>query len=307
MARRSAPGGQTPELSYIAEGLRPLAVPISSLVHDPHNAREHSEGNAAAIEGSLRRFGQRVPVVVNARLGNRVIAGNERLRIARDVLGWTHIAALPVVEDESSSVGYALADNRSPELAGWNQDKLNQALRLVEPSMNEQLDRMTVQLAEQMRLTMPAMEEAARRTHGGRANNQANTNNFVEPSGTGETIAMQAPPVSHGPQQKVLKFSGEEVPMTPDEDRALKTRLQEYRDRFSTSFGFVASLLEQSHGEPVQNGRRDVPASGTVQPQADQSGDAGAAGGESGHAGAGQAGRGNRRRNAAGRAPANAG
>ena len=40
-------------------------VPISSLVLDPANARKHDEKNLAAIKGSLARFGQQKPVVVD--------------------------------------------------------------------------------------------------------------------------------------------------------------------------------------------------------------------------------------------------
>src|SRR5438094_7918358 len=42
-----------PDLSHIAEALRPLAIPCSSLNPDPDNARLHSEENIEAIMKSL--------------------------------------------------------------------------------------------------------------------------------------------------------------------------------------------------------------------------------------------------------------
>ncbi|MBN1511715.1 MAG: ParB N-terminal domain-containing protein, partial [Phycisphaerae bacterium] len=53
-------------------------VPIASLHVDPANARLHPEENLAAIEASLRRFGQAEPLIVQANTG-RVIGGNGRL------------------------------------------------------------------------------------------------------------------------------------------------------------------------------------------------------------------------------------
>ena len=54
-----------PSLDHIAEGLRPLAVPIGELTLDPQNARTHDEANVAAIAASLAEFGQLKPVVAN--------------------------------------------------------------------------------------------------------------------------------------------------------------------------------------------------------------------------------------------------
>jgi hypothetical protein len=48
-ADASPPAG--PDLSYILESLRPLAVPIGELEFDPTNARLHPERNLEAIKG----------------------------------------------------------------------------------------------------------------------------------------------------------------------------------------------------------------------------------------------------------------
>ena len=114
------------DLGHIAEPLRQLAVPIADLVPDPRNARVHGERNMAAIEASLRRFGQRVPLVVQ-RQGMIVRAGNARLEAAKR-LGWTHVAAVVVDEDDVQATAFAIADNRTAELAEWDYQELGALL-----------------------------------------------------------------------------------------------------------------------------------------------------------------------------------
>lgn len=106
----------------IAEQLRTLAVPLASLNLDPSNARVHGEKNLAAIRSSLAQFGQRKPVVVQ-RAGMIVRAGNGTVQAAK-ALGWTEIAALVVDDDNATAVQFAIADNRTAELAEWDPDTL---------------------------------------------------------------------------------------------------------------------------------------------------------------------------------------
>lgn len=301
MARRSSRQAQTVDLSYITPALQPLAVPISSLVHDPHNARLHPEDNASAIEGSFRRFGQRQVITFNPRLGNRVITGNERLRIARDVLGWAHIAAVAVEEDEQSAIGYALADNRAGELAGWNKDTLEQAMRLVEPSMNEQLDAMVIQLGREMNLLMPEMTLGPVAPPNGRPS-RTETPTEATPDESGQ-VAMATPERATASQQRLLKLGGQEIPMTPEEERAIIHRLEQYQSEHGTTFGFVASLLETSGN--AENGQDSGTAPSPVQPEAYRPGEPGQAETVTPGTGTGAARRGQSRRADTGRAPAN--
>lgn len=125
MAKRS--GAVGPE--RIAEPLLPLAVPIDSVHEDPANARIHPERNLEAIEASLVRFGQRIPIVVQ-RDGMVVRAGNARLRVARE-LGWKRIAAVVVEEPSIEAVAFAIADNRTAELAGWDDEALARILEEI--------------------------------------------------------------------------------------------------------------------------------------------------------------------------------
>ena len=103
-------------------------VKLSSLSMDPENARVHSERNVKAIAGSLETFGQRKPVVV---WNGTVIAGNGTLQAAKS-LGWDEIDVTRVPADWSrdQARAYALADNRTAELAEWDAEIL--ATQLVE-------------------------------------------------------------------------------------------------------------------------------------------------------------------------------
>ncbi|HEY7825099.1 MAG TPA: ParB/Srx family N-terminal domain-containing protein [Acidimicrobiia bacterium] len=103
-------------------------VKVESLTLDPENARKHSTKNLEAIAGSLNTFGQRRPLVV---WDNIVIAGNGTLEAAKS-LGWTSIEITRCPPDwtHEQARAYALADNRTAELAEWDSEIL--ASQLVE-------------------------------------------------------------------------------------------------------------------------------------------------------------------------------
>ena len=95
---------------------------ISDLVSDPNNARKHDEKNLEAIKGSLTQFGQRKPIVIQ---GSTVIAGNGTMEAAKQ-LGWETIEVVRVPDDWSAdqAKAFALADNRTAELAAWDEQVL---------------------------------------------------------------------------------------------------------------------------------------------------------------------------------------
>lgn len=107
------------------ESIKGLLVPIESLDEDPVNARLHSDRNLDSIRESLNRFGQTKPIVSWVTNDNRpiVIAGNGTFRSAK-ALGWTHIASARFEGTEAEARAYALVDNRSAELAQWDQTRL---------------------------------------------------------------------------------------------------------------------------------------------------------------------------------------
>lgn len=105
---------------------------IVDLLLDPENARKHSQKNLDAIKASLTKFGQRKPIVINHK--GVVLAGNGTVEAAKD-LGWDHIdvAVVPADWDEATARAYALADNRTAELAEWDENVLaKQLLELLD-------------------------------------------------------------------------------------------------------------------------------------------------------------------------------
>ena len=103
-------------------------IAITDLTPDPNNARAHDQKNLEAIAGSLREFGQRKPIVITQ--DNIIAAGNGTVEAAKS-LGWTQIEAVRVPADWDADriKAFALADNRTAELATWNQEVLEQQLR----------------------------------------------------------------------------------------------------------------------------------------------------------------------------------
>jgi len=100
-------------------------VPINSLVADPSNARRHDPKNIEAIKGSLKRFGQRKNIVVDQK--GVVRAGNGTLEAARQ-LGWTEITVSVMDGSETELSAFAVADNRTSELADWDNAVLGETL-----------------------------------------------------------------------------------------------------------------------------------------------------------------------------------
>lgn len=106
-----------------------MKMQIKDLHHDPANVRKHGERNHNAIKASLQRFGQQKPIVVGE--GNIVIAGNGTLAAARD-LGWKEIEVVQSQLVGAEATAFAIADNRTAELAEWDDDALAETLAALQ-------------------------------------------------------------------------------------------------------------------------------------------------------------------------------
>jgi len=102
--------------------------PITDLSQDPANARTHDERNLATITASLRRFGQQKPIVVDT--SGVVRAGNGTLAAAK-ALGWDSVEVVETDLQGSEATAYAIADNRTAELAGWDDEVLAATLGAI--------------------------------------------------------------------------------------------------------------------------------------------------------------------------------
>jgi len=114
------------------------SVAVDMLSFDAQNARKHSDKNLYAIQSSLEQFGQRKPIVVTVE--NVVVAGNGTLQAALN-LGWKKIDVVRVPSEWTPDQvkAFALADNRTAELAEWDGQVLSaQLLELYEADFDVQ-------------------------------------------------------------------------------------------------------------------------------------------------------------------------
>jgi hypothetical protein len=113
--------------------LAQFLTPIDNLEHLPGNARV---GDVGAVAKSLEEFGQHRPAVarrigeVDGRPVGTVLVGNHMLAAAKQ-LGWTEIAVVWVEEDDKRALARALADNRTSDLGGYDNEALYEALSEV--------------------------------------------------------------------------------------------------------------------------------------------------------------------------------
>lgn len=110
----------------IHESLADLALPLAKLVAMPGNPRV---GNVDAIAASYDEFGQLKPIVVRPNDDDTytIVAGNHQAQAARR-LGWTHIAAVQMAEDDERAVAFALVDNRVSDLGRTDPELLRDML-----------------------------------------------------------------------------------------------------------------------------------------------------------------------------------
>ncbi len=96
-------------------------VPLNSVRLNPENPR-HNEEAVEPVMRSIARFGFRVPIVVNRRT-NVIEAGNTRWKAAKR-MGLTEIPVIFADDDELTALAFALADNKTGEIARWDEPSL---------------------------------------------------------------------------------------------------------------------------------------------------------------------------------------
>ena len=101
------------------------SISVETLVADPRNARKHSSKNLSAIKASLGQFGQQKPIVIDAE--NVVVAGNGTLAAAKS-LGWSELDCVRTELSAEEARAFAIADNRTAELAAWDDEVLAETL-----------------------------------------------------------------------------------------------------------------------------------------------------------------------------------
>ena len=122
-------GKLKPQKIVDAEAMAVEQVRLDALHPDPANVRVHSARNLDAIKASLARFGQQKPIVVD---GDGIVrAGNGTLAAAKG-LGWSTIAVVRTPLRGAEAIAFAIADNRTAELAEWDETGLAETLRALQ-------------------------------------------------------------------------------------------------------------------------------------------------------------------------------
>lgn len=103
--------------------------PLDMFTPDPENARGHDARNIRAIADSIKQFGQRIPILVDADL---VIRKGNGTWLATKLLQRTHIWAIPLELEGPAKSAFAIADNRTAELAHWEWKIVKDTLQRLE-------------------------------------------------------------------------------------------------------------------------------------------------------------------------------
>ncbi len=101
-------------------------VPLEAIHQDPANVRLHDERGLEALKGSLARFGQQKPIVVDRR--GTIRAGNGTYAAAK-ALGWTEIQVVETDLEGIEAVAYSLADNRLSDMSRFSEADLANLLK----------------------------------------------------------------------------------------------------------------------------------------------------------------------------------
>ena len=101
-------------------------VPIESIFIDPANARKHPKKNMDAIKGSISKFEQVEPLVVQK--GKKIIIGGNGRYQAMKELGFKEVQIVEVDLNDTQAAALAISLNRTSELAEWDMDVLPELL-----------------------------------------------------------------------------------------------------------------------------------------------------------------------------------
>jgi ParB-like chromosome segregation protein Spo0J len=123
----------------VIESLKSSLVPLSNLRQYPGNPRR---GDVDLIAESLAAYGQYRPIVVR-RSDDTILAGNHTFQAAQK-LGWQEVAVVYVDADDDRARRIVLADNRTSDLAYYNEEKLGDLLKSLSDPSNTGYDPRTI-------------------------------------------------------------------------------------------------------------------------------------------------------------------
>ena len=105
------------------------SIAVSDLVPHEQNPRKHSKKQVRQIAESIKTFGFKVPVLVDA--NNRLICGHGRIEACK-LLGIDQVPAIRADDlDEAKIRAYMIADNRLTENSDWDAGLLAENFRIL--------------------------------------------------------------------------------------------------------------------------------------------------------------------------------
>ena len=113
----------------IASDLQIEQVEVRTLKPHPDNPRVHPKTQIRQIAESIKAFGFRMPVVIDA--DGRLICGHARIEACK-LIGMARVPAIRVTDlSESQIRGLLIADNRLTEISNWDDTLLAQNLKVL--------------------------------------------------------------------------------------------------------------------------------------------------------------------------------
>jgi ParB-like chromosome segregation protein Spo0J len=146
----------------IRKELQHLAIEIDEVHTHPSNVRQ---GDVGAICESLKAHGQYRTIVFQKSTG-RILAGNHTWKAAK-ALGWTQIAATPVICDDQQALRILLADNKANDLATYDEPELIELLKQLADTEEGLLgtlfdgDELDSLIADEQHYEQPTPDDAA--------------------------------------------------------------------------------------------------------------------------------------------------
>lgn len=191
--------------------MKTTQVPIEKITPYDRNPK-NADAAVDAVAASIKQFGFRQPIVVDAE--NVIVAGHARY-FAAIKLGFEQVpvhVAKDLTPDQVRA--YRLADNKTADLAGWDDDLLaKEIMALAESDID---------------LASVGFDQA-----------------FLDGLGEQVTAELSKNPET-GTRQLQLKFGKYAVPLDEAEFGKLVGALNQHEERTGTRFGFVTWLFDRS-------------------------------------------------------------
>ena len=216
-------------------------VPLDSISPDPANVRRRGPEAKAAIKASLGRFGAGRSIVVDR--DGVVRAGNGTLEAAKDA-GFTEVLVVDAKPGQLVAVrrddwtaaeaqAYGIADNRTAELAEW--DDLGLARQLQ--ALRGEEDPLVAAAAGYTEAEVDAMLERL-------GSDLLEAEGLSDPTAGAGDGGLPVLGDGHQPASLAfLSFAKEKVPMDEAEADDMAAALNEFVGEHGTTYGFARWLL----------------------------------------------------------------